>query len=188
MVAFAVSRILPSKVTISQAASGLKFAAVACVALALGALLLGKGLKRGAWLPGCLAAAALGVAGAFEAVKVTRTEDYRASVQRFDASRPGFPETDRRRALVGYASGLREAFDTVVAWMPDRPYERMRSLEALKARLDRGDAPLLLVPYLEAEDVEKSGSAARFELMGELSPEESQKKERILVFERKAGR
>lgn len=188
-IGFAASRILPSQVTISQAALGLTVAGVACVVLALGALLVTRGIKRGAWLPGCIAAAALGVAGAFEAVKVTRSEDYRASVERFEASRRTISDADRRRPLVGYASGLREAYDTVVAWMPDRPYERVRSVEALRARLDRPDAPLVLVPFLESGDLEKSGLADSLVLLGELAPLEPEKKERVLVFqERRAGR
>ena len=84
-----------------------------------------------------LAAAANGLAARRDAVRGLAEDDFRSDGARIEAlARPG-------EALVGFAPGPGEAFDTLVAWVR-RPYERVRDAPQLRDRIARDDAVVLV--------------------------------------------
>ncbi len=129
---------------------------------------------RGAVVGLALASVALGSAGYLVAVAGESTDDYRAAAARIEASA-------WNRPVVGLAAGEREAFDTLMAW-PDRPWTRVRDVDAVRARLDRGDAFLLLVPEPEKPTLAPVEDRLRF--VRGLAPDAwKDAKDVILVYE-----
>ena len=92
-----------------------------------------------------LAAAATGLAARRDAVRGLAEDDFRSDGARIEAlARPG-------EALVGFAPGPGEAFDTLVAWVR-RPYERVRDAPQLRDRIARDDA-VVLVREIDLDDL-----------------------------------
>ncbi|MBL9085585.1 MAG: hypothetical protein JNM10_00445, partial [Planctomycetia bacterium] len=118
-----------------------------------------------------LAAVVLGLGNVAEVARDGEAEDLRDAVHEA-AHAPGgeglhalVVEGPTRlpagRTLVGFEEGAGEAFDTLVAWQ-DAPYARVRSLDALRARLDADPTCLVVL---------RAGSAPRFApLMDRLRP------------------
>ena len=108
-----------------------------------------------------LAAVVLGLGNVAEVARDGEAEDLRDAVHEASLAPGGeglralVVEGPTRlpsaRTLVGFEEGVGEAFDTLVAWQ-DAPYVRVRSLDALRARLDADPTCLVVL---------RAGSAPR---------------------------
>ena len=113
------------------------------------------------------------VAGVADADRLRETDDVGRSVA---ALVPRVPE---RAVVLGFATGVREAFDTTAAYL-HRVVERVTTVEALAARLAREPGATLLVEL--PEDALLAPVRASLERVGELAPPRPADKDRIVVY------
>ncbi len=113
------------------------------------------------------------VANVADAGRLRETDDVGRAVA---AIRARVPE---REPVLGFAPGVREAFDTTAAYL-GRPVERVTTVEALAARMRLAPGATLLVEL--PEDGLLGPVRDSLDRVGEIAPSRGADKDRILVY------
>lgn len=113
------------------------------------------------------------VATVADAERLRATDDLGRAVARFGARVPA------HAPVLGFATGVREAFDTTAAYL-DRVVERVATVDALAARLPSVRGATLLVEA--PEDALLAPVRASLDRVGELAPARGADKDRIHVY------